>query len=199
MASVTIVGDGPGGLSAALFLAKNGHLVSVFGTDNTAMNYAYLHNYLGIPEMAGTDFQRVAKRQVAAVGARLIEEEVTAISINGVFTVHSESGEASGEYLILTEGKNPELARSLGVGTDDDGAIAVPDAGVEPRSYENRIPRLGCLDSGLDRSIGLTGNMQCVSGLDSSGEEDGCSERQGGSCVEQVEYGCSIHGTAGSI
>ena len=51
MASVVIVGDGPGGLSAALFLAKNGQDVTVFGTDDTAMHYAYLYNYLGIPEI----------------------------------------------------------------------------------------------------------------------------------------------------
>jgi thioredoxin reductase len=46
MARVNIVGDGPGGLSAALFLAKNGHEVKVFGQDTTAMNFAYLYNYL---------------------------------------------------------------------------------------------------------------------------------------------------------
>jgi thioredoxin reductase len=125
MTSVIVVGDGPGGLSAALFLAKNGHGVTVFGTDKTAMNYAYLHNYLGIPEMSGTDFQRVAKRQVAAAGANLIEEEVTSAVINGIFTVQSDSGAVNGDYLILTEGKNPELAISLGMDTDEDGAIVV--------------------------------------------------------------------------
>ena len=125
MASVIIVGDGPGGLSAALFLAKNGHRVSVFGADKTAMNYAYLYNYLGIPEMAGTNFQTVAKRQVTAAGANLIEEEVTSVAINGIFTVRSESGDVSGDYLILTEGKNPELALSLNVATDETGSIVV--------------------------------------------------------------------------
>ena len=125
MASVTIVGDGPGGLSAALFLAKNGHEVKVFGTDKTAMNYAYLHNYLGIPEISGTDFQNVAKGQATEFGATLIDEEVTSVSAGAGFTVTTESGETASDYLILTEGKNPELARSLGVAEDANGAIEV--------------------------------------------------------------------------
>lgn len=33
MVRINIVGDGPGGLSAALFLTKNGHEVTVFGQD----------------------------------------------------------------------------------------------------------------------------------------------------------------------
>ena len=59
-ATIGIVGDGPGGLSAALFLAKAGHDVTVYGRDATAMNYAYLYNYLGFPEISGTEFQRAA-------------------------------------------------------------------------------------------------------------------------------------------
>ena len=125
MAKVNVVGDGPGGLSAALFLAKNGHEVVVFGTDKTAMNYAYLYNYLGIPEISGTNFQTVAKRQVTGFGAVLIDEEVTSVAAGDGFTVHSEGGAHDSNYLILTEGKNPELALSLGVDTDDDGSIAV--------------------------------------------------------------------------
>lgn len=125
MTRVTIVGDGPGGLSAALFLAKNGHEVTVFGQDQTAMNFAYLHNYLGIPEIDGTRFQEIARKQASDFGAVLRDEEATAVAIDGVFTVTSESGEHVSDYLILTEGKGPDLARSLGVDEDESGAIAV--------------------------------------------------------------------------
>jgi thioredoxin reductase len=45
--SVIVVGDGPGGLSAALFLAKGGISVTVYGEDKTAMHWALLKNYLG--------------------------------------------------------------------------------------------------------------------------------------------------------
>jgi len=136
MASVAIVGEGPGGLSAALFLAKNGHEVTVFGTDKTAMNYAYLHNYLGIPEIEGPSFQRIAKRQVTAFGATLREEEVTSITIDGGFVVTTDSGSLKADYLILTEGKNPVLARSLGVAEDESGAIQVD------RDYRSSLDRV---------------------------------------------------------
>lgn len=125
MARVNIVGDGPGGLSAALFLAKNGHEVTVYGQDETAMNFAYLHNYLGIPEIAGTEFQSIARSQVENVGAQLVDEEVVSVSADAVLRVTTSSGESESDYLILTEGKNPELARSLGVDQDESGAISV--------------------------------------------------------------------------
>ena len=136
MARIAIVGDGPGGLSAALFLAKNGHQVTVFGTDKTAMHYAELHNYLGIPEIAGTSFQRVAKRQVTSFGASLSEEEVTSVGIDDGFVVTTESGSVTADYLILSEGKNPVLARSLGLAEDVSGAIQAD------RDYRSSVDRV---------------------------------------------------------
>ena len=125
MARVIIVGDGPGGLSAALFLAKNDQDVTVFGTDKTAMNYAHLYNYLGLPEIAGTEFQQVARGQVSALGATLLDEEVSAVAAGEGFKVKADSGEHVADYLILTEGKNPELDLSLGVAVDESDAIEV--------------------------------------------------------------------------
>lgn len=126
MANVIVVGDGPAGLSAALFLAKNDHDVCVFAQDDTAMHYAQLYNYLGIPEIGGSEFQRVARAQVADVGATLRDEEVTEVAVGGdAFVVRTAEREDRADYLILAGGKAAQqFARSLGA-TVTDGRVDV--------------------------------------------------------------------------
>lgn len=138
MSRTIVIGDGPGGLSAALFLAKNSADVQVYGKNETAMHYAYLRNYLGIDETPGSDFQVTARAQAAAAGASLHDVAVTDVTADrdGV-TATLESGETlEADYLILSEGKNPELGRSLGL-DEDQGAILTDSEGrsSEPRVY----------------------------------------------------------------
>lgn len=127
MPDVIVIGDGPGGLSAALFLAKNKMDTVVYGQDTTAMNYALLKNYLGIAEMLGSDFQRVARAQVAKFGGRLREDRVASVAAGagGRWTVTSDGGDvATARYLILSEGKAPRLALQLGLVFDEATGIA---------------------------------------------------------------------------
>ena len=79
MPDVIVVGDGPGGLSAALFLAKNEMSVTVFGKDETLMHKALLYNYLGIPKMPGPEFPQVAREQVTRVGGVIADVEVRSV------------------------------------------------------------------------------------------------------------------------
>lgn len=131
MPDVIIIGDGPGGLSAALFLAKAGKEVVVYGQDKTAMHAAMLYNYLGIPEISGADFQRVARTQVSERGGRIVDARVRAVHANTPgFTIELEDGStASASTLILSEGKGAPLARALGLEPDASGAIPVDHHG----------------------------------------------------------------------
>jgi len=126
MPDVIVIGDGPGGLSAALFLAKNQLDVVVFGQDKTAMNYALVKNYLGIPEILGTEFQRIAREQVTGLGARIRDDAVESLSrAGGRFTVTLAGGEQlTARYLVLSEGKGPRLAKQLGLAFDEANGIA---------------------------------------------------------------------------
>jgi len=128
MPDVIVIGDGPGGLSAALFLAKNQLDVVVFGQDKTAMNYALLKNYLGIPEILGSELQRIARQQVTDHGARLRGDRVEAVAAAAPgpgWAVTLEGGERlTARYLVLSEGKGPRLAKQLGLVFDEASGIA---------------------------------------------------------------------------
>lgn len=126
MLDVAIVGDGPGGLSAALFLAKNGLKVTVYGEDKTAMHWAMLNNYLGVAAETGTEFQKRAREQVLALGAAIEAKRVDQVAPSGDgFSLSFEATEGSApapvqaRFLILSEGKSPRLAKQLGLEFDE--------------------------------------------------------------------------------
>jgi thioredoxin reductase (NADPH) len=138
MARIVIVGDGPAGLSAGLFLAKNGHEAVVFGTDDTAMHHAHLHNYLGVPDVDGSAFQAVSRKQAVDVGVDLRDVEVTEITAGeqGGFVVHADDGALTADYVVLAGGKSAQrFASALG---------APPEDGKVPVDVEQRtiVPRL---------------------------------------------------------
>jgi thioredoxin reductase (NADPH) len=144
VATVAIIGDGPAGLSAALFLARADHETIVFGTDQTAMHYAQLHNYLGIEDVHGSDFQTVARRQAAAAGADLRDAEVTGIDRAGDdrFTVRTAEGELTADHVVLAGGKAAQqLATGLGMSVTD-GRVTVD---TEYRTDVDRVYAVGRL------------------------------------------------------
>lgn len=141
MAKVIVIGDGPAGLSAALFLAKNGHEVAVYGQDATPMHYAQLHNYLGVPDVAGPDFQRVAREQASGQGADLRDEEVTEVARDGEgFAVRTASAAAPADYVVLAGGK-PAVGLAEQLGAEREGAGVAVD--VQYRTTVDRCYAVG--------------------------------------------------------
>lgn len=118
MPQVIVIGDGPGGLSAALFLAKNDLDVVVYGQDKTAMNWAHVRNYLGIAAIGGTEFQQVARAQVAGFGVTVHDEtveQVEPLEAGGYRVTLAGGAQSTAKYLVLSEGKAPKLALQLGL------------------------------------------------------------------------------------
>lgn len=135
MPDAIVVGDGPGGLSAALFLAKKQMDVVVYAQNGTPMHKAMLYNYLGIQQITGAEFQRIAREQVRGLGARIVEAEVTAAERTGAgFAVTTSTGSRQeAPYLILASGSKVPLAAGLGpqmdggeVRADRNGRTSVP-------------------------------------------------------------------------
>lgn len=124
MARIAIIGDGPAGLSAALFLAKNGHDATVFGKDESAMHYAMLHNYLGVEAITGSEFQAKARAQVEKLGATLVDAEVTELAAEdtGFRLTTAEGRSDQADYLVLAAARpGATLAAQLGIETPKTG------------------------------------------------------------------------------
>ena len=146
MATIAVIGDGPAGLSAALFLAKNDHQVTVYGQDDTAMHWAELHNYLGIDVIHGTEFQKKARGQVTSFGASIVDAEVTGLAADDGgegFTVSTDSGDRdTADYLVLAAAKaGGKLAEQLGIEAGSSGV----EVDTEYRTGVDRVYAVGRL------------------------------------------------------
>ena len=131
MARIVIIGDGPAGLGAALFLAKNGQDTVVYAQDDTLMHYAMLHNYLGVPDVSGSEFQHIAREQVTQFGAEIRDAKVTSVTATDEgFVVTTEDAEEHADYVVLAGGRSSKaLADALGATETSRGAIRVDGDG----------------------------------------------------------------------
>ncbi len=171
MATVIVIGDGPAGLSAALFLAKNGMEVTVFGADGTDMHRAKLYNYLGLPEIKGSDFQRIARDQVRSFGAKILEQKVTNVEKSAdSFVVTTENDKRyESKYVVLAEGKKLELAEKMDLSRTTDGVEV-------DRDGRTGLERLYAIGRGTRRSRSeaiISAGMGATTALDILSKEAG--------------------------
>jgi len=127
MATVTVIGGGPAGLSAALFTAKNGLETAVYDTDETWMHKAHLFNYPGVGSVDGSVFLETLRDQVADFGVERHQgTEVTSVAAgDGGFTVETADGSNEADYVVLATGANRGLAEDLGCAVTDEDVVDV--------------------------------------------------------------------------
>ncbi len=139
---VNIVGDGPTGLTAALYLAKNDiKHVSVFGENETYLHDAYLYNYPGIDAIGGSAFADTVRDQCKAFGATLHTAFVKKVEpMHGGFRITTSDGSHYGsKYLVLAEGDGRKLSESLGLAFEDLDGTRVVKADRYGRTSMERV------------------------------------------------------------
>lgn len=123
--NVLIVGDGPTGLSAAVFLSKNGIGTHVLGEGQTGVNKALLLNYLGTEGMLGPNFMEHARLHAQRFGAHLHRQKVANIqrTATGFAAETAEGNRFEAQYLVLANGRDLALARGLNLEIRDDAVV----------------------------------------------------------------------------
>jgi thioredoxin reductase (NADPH) len=108
---VVIVGGGPAGLTAALYLARARYRVLViereeFGGQITIT--AEVVNYPGIGRASGREITETMKRQAEAFGAEFLLAEATSLDVEGdIKTVRTDKGDFPCLGILIATGARP--------------------------------------------------------------------------------------------
>lgn len=106
MYDVVIIGKGPAGISASLYIKRANLKVLVIGRDEGALKKAKrIENYYGIVG-SGEDILNEGEKQAKEIGIEILEEEVLNINYGGTFIIKTNNSEYKSKTVILATGVN---------------------------------------------------------------------------------------------
>ena len=108
MYDVIIVGSGPAGISASLYLKRANNNILVIGNKNSRLNLAHkIDNYYGFPEgISRKDLYNNGIEQAKNLGINVLFEEVLGIKYENNFIVKTDNNEYSSKYVIIATGSS---------------------------------------------------------------------------------------------
>lgn len=100
-----IIGAGPGGLQAAIHLARYNRRVLVIDRGGGRTAHAnHMVNYLGLHEVSGRELIATGLEQVKKFGVEIIRDTVTRVEKSDVFVVHAVKDSFQGKYVLVSAG-----------------------------------------------------------------------------------------------
>jgi len=112
MYDAIIIGKGPAGLSAGLYIGREGYKVLVLGKDSNLEKCKELSNYLGINSISGHEFINSSQKQVLNVGVEIKEEKVLELSkTDEAFNIITDTNKYLSKTVILALGIKKSDAR----------------------------------------------------------------------------------------
>lgn len=115
MYDVIIIGKGPAGISASLYIKRVNLKVLVIGKDRGALEKANkVENYYGITG-SGIDILDTGEQQAKNLGIEILNEEVVSINYKEDFIITTENKEYESKTVILATGASRPLPNLRGI------------------------------------------------------------------------------------
>lgn len=110
---VIIVGGGPAGLTASLYLARARYRVLVIEKEQFGGQITITHevvNYPGIGKISGKALTETMRQQAEAFGAEFMLAEAVGLDLNGdIKTVHTNRGDYNCFGILIATGAHPRM------------------------------------------------------------------------------------------
>lgn len=106
MYDVIVIGKGPAGISASLYIKRANLSVLVIGKDIGALEKAkIIENYYGITA-TGKEIAQIGIKQAISIGVLIKNEEVFSISYDDKFEIETNQGKYQSKAVLLATGTN---------------------------------------------------------------------------------------------
>jgi len=157
MSDVIIIGNGPAGISAALYTTRAGLKTTVIAKDGGALEKAdKIENYYGFKEpVSGKELVESGISQAKRLGADFLKSEVVGIGYTDKLTVSATSGDYLADSVIIATGYQRKIPKIPGVLQFEGKGIsycAVCDAFF----YKGKdVAVLGCCEYALHEAMEL--------------------------------------------
>ena len=113
MYDVVVIGGGPAGLTAAIYLARAKYRVVVVEKEKFGGQITITHevvNYPGVERTSGAELTETMRRQAESFGAEFLLAQVEKLELSGdVKTVYTDRGELKCFGVLLATGAHPRM------------------------------------------------------------------------------------------
>ncbi|NLJ15746.1 MAG: FAD-dependent oxidoreductase [Clostridiales bacterium] len=112
-----VIGKGPAGISAAIYLLRAGFPVDIIGKDYGALDKAdKVENYYGFAQpVSGRELIDEGVKQAKRLGANVIEDEVVGISFEDKLAISTKSRKFKADALIIATGTSRPAPNIKGI------------------------------------------------------------------------------------
>ncbi len=156
---IAIIGAGPAGATAGVFMARAGKKVILLDNDKSGTKSAWVENHYAVMGITGYDVFETGKKQAAKFGADIRVTEATDIErTEEGFRIRTKEGEFAAKTVLIATGHAKRLVKKLDLRMKpgpEQGAAQVVEVDQEGRTSRPGVWAAG-LCAGQSMHVSIT-------------------------------------------